>query len=505
MTPSPSSPVQTVPSAPATGRSALLAHPFPHAGYLWRGLENQGHRRSLLGGLVLMVLAVLLVPRFAPVSVGFMLGQVCGFSAFLLWWAQVEGLMQQNRPVLARLVPGHVVALRRSLRNQWLLHTAGWTLVCAAATQWQHAPFIACGVGLALFALVWLVRQPWLWLLAGVAFPTLVMQHRAVRAAAHAVATDLPAALPWMAVLLVSLAALVPLALQTGHARHRARAARRDRLRAISRAMSTGGSVPVRLQAGWLGGLQGVYALPWRWLLRISLRRGRRPVRMGRLNLVLAGSAHWAHQLAVLALLLPLFSVPLFMGAELGAPALNAMRFGLCIAVFGIALNPSLQLGCNLVSRRGEQGLLMLSPGVPQGAELAQRWQRFLALQFLLGWLLAAGVVLGPMLAFASQGTQSFCAGYAAGCLPLVTVAWRDWARLKGGGTGLLGPQGGFSLPLVTGMLSGGLCEILALPPAVSLGASLLLTAVLVGVARWRWQQAQRGRRNVSPWPVGRV
>ena len=57
----------------------------------------------------------------------------------------------------------------------------------------------------------------------------------------------------------------------------------------------------------------------------------------------------------------------------------------------------------------------------------------------------------------------------------------------------------------VVGSVSGGLCQLLELPPAVTLGASLLLTVVLVGVVRWRWQQSQRGRRNLSPWPVGRV
>lgn len=503
MTTPPSTQVPTMPS-PSAGPSAR-SQAFPHAGYLWRGLVNLGQLPSMLGAVAVVVLAVLLVPRFTPVPQILLLGMACGFAAFLLWWMQVESLMQQNRPMLARLVPGHVAALRRSLVQQWLLHTLGWTLVCAAATQWQHVPFIACGIGLALFALVWLVRQPWLWLLAGVGLPTLAIQHQTVLSATRALAADLPTALVLMAILMLLLVALLPLALQTGHAAHRARAARRERLLQMSRAMSAGTGVPVRLQVGLLGGLQRACDIPWRWLLRVSLRQGSHPVRIGHLNLVLAGSAHWARQVAVLALLLPLFALPLFMRGELSAPALNAMRFGLCIALFGILLNPSLQIGCNLASRRGAQGLLMLAPGVPQGAELAQRWQRYLALQFLVGWLLATGLVMAPMLVFASQGAQNFCAGYAAGCLPLVTAAWRDWARLKGSGAGFLGPQSGFGAPLVAGMVSGGLCEMLELPPAVSLGASLLLTAVLVAVARWRWQQAQQGRRNVSPWPVGRV
>jgi hypothetical protein len=403
-----------------------------------------------------------------------------------------------------------VAALRRSLLQQWLLHTLGWTLVCAAATQWQHAPFIACGIGLVLFTLVWLVRQPWWWLLAGVGAPALAIQFQAVLSAATALAADLPTALVLMAVLMLLLAALLPLALQTGHAAHRARAARRERLLQMSRAMSTGSGVPVRLQVGLLGGLQGVCERPWRWLLRVNLRPGVRPAGLGHLNLVLAGSAHWARQAGVLTLLIlifgvPLLLVPLLMQPEATFKVVDPLRFGLCIALYGVALNPVMQLGSNWLARRQEQGLLLLTPGVPQGAALALACPRYLAVQFVVGWLAITALVMGLMLAFASVAAQNFAAGYAAGCLPLVALVWRDWARLRPSAPGMFVGSTTATAPMIVGSVSGGLCQMLELPPTLSLGGSLLLTAVLVAVARWRWQQAQQGRRNVSPWPVGRV
>ncbi len=508
MTPPPSTQVSTMPSPSASPSARRQA--FPHAGYLWRGMVNQGHLPSALGGLAVVLLAVLLVPGFTPVSQTFMLGMACGFAAFLLWWMQVESLLQQNRPMLARLVPGHVVALRRSLVRQWLLHTAAWTLVCAAATQWQHAPVIATAIGLVLFALVWLVRQPWWWLLAGVVFPALLMQFKALRGAATALAGDIPTALLMTAGLMLLLAVLLPLALQTGHVAHRERAARRERLIQMSRAMSTGSGVPVRLQVGMLGGLQGICDRPWRWLLQASLRPGVRPAGLGHLNLVLAGSAHWARQAGVLALLillfgLPLLLVPLLMQPETSVKVVDPLRFGLCIALYGVALNPVMQLGPNWLARRQEQGLLLLTPGVPQGAALALAWPRYLAAQFVLGWLAITVLVMGLMLAFASVAAQNYAAGYAAGCLPLLALVWRDWARLRPSAGGMFAGSTPATAPMIVGSVSGGLCQLLELPPAVTLGASLLLTVVLVGVVRWRWQQAQRGRRNVSPWPVGRV
>ena len=110
MTPPPSTQVPTMPSPSASPSARRQA--FPHAGYQWRGVVNHGHLPSALGGLAVLVLAVLLVPRFVPVSQAFILGMACGFAAFLLWWMQVESLLQQNRPMLARLVPGHVAAHR---------------------------------------------------------------------------------------------------------------------------------------------------------------------------------------------------------------------------------------------------------------------------------------------------------------------------------------------------------------------------------------------------------
>ena len=55
------------------------------------------------------------------------LGLMLAFAAMLLlagWGALVSSLLAQNKASLARLVPGHAKALRRSLLLSWLLLSA---------------------------------------------------------------------------------------------------------------------------------------------------------------------------------------------------------------------------------------------------------------------------------------------------------------------------------------------------------------------------------------------
>ncbi|MFN4116620.1 MAG: hypothetical protein ACK4F7_09005, partial [Inhella sp.] len=76
--------------------------------------------RTLLGMLLLLALPVSLIglaPGFSAaqavgaVGLGWL---VCG------WWLVVDGLLRQNQPRLARLVPGHLRALRVSMALQAL-------------------------------------------------------------------------------------------------------------------------------------------------------------------------------------------------------------------------------------------------------------------------------------------------------------------------------------------------------------------------------------------------
>ena len=76
--------------------------------------------RTLLGMLLLLALPISLM-GLAP---GFGAAQAVGGIglAWLVygWWLAVDGLLRQNQPRLARLVPGQLAALRQSLALQAL-------------------------------------------------------------------------------------------------------------------------------------------------------------------------------------------------------------------------------------------------------------------------------------------------------------------------------------------------------------------------------------------------
>ena len=80
-----------------------------------------------------------------------------------LWWLLAEGLHRQNQPALARLLPGHVSALRLQL----LVHGALVTAVAVTAFTLALGP-VRPWLWLVLPVVVmmaWLAREPWLWLL----------------------------------------------------------------------------------------------------------------------------------------------------------------------------------------------------------------------------------------------------------------------------------------------------------------------------------------------------
>lgn len=486
--------------------------PFPHAGHFWRGLHQAGHTRSLLGGLALGALAVWLVPATTPIPRDFLTGMVGVSAMLILWWMQVESLLQQNRPMLARLVPGHAAALRRSLVLQWLLHTAVWTsLLVAQLDAWPRAAAWAAGLGVGLFVLVWLVRHPVLWL--GVAllfFGSIIVLGRQLKVHVRALRDALQPALAepgtaWLTLALGAtvLALLLRWAIGSGGEAHRRLAERRDRMVAMSRAMQTGCGVPVRHQTGITGWVHRLISQPWQVLLAQALRPGAAPASIGRLNLLLAGPSHWARQLGmglliVVVVVLPLALMLAWLPSGKQSPW-DAMRFGLCMGVFSMGVNPLVQLGGALAARRREQGLLMLAPGVPQGAVLRDAWTAYQMRQFLIGWGLCTAGLLGVMLVWSGPGAQRFVAGFAAGCLPWVALAWRDWARLR------IAPGRNRSAQLIGlvmlggATVAGGLAERLAVDPVASLALGAAVTA---GLALWgRLRRAQRP----APFPVGRL
>lgn len=452
---------------------------LPHAAFHWRGTRN--HRQLWawgLGGVALAALGAGAL-RWSSLPAGAVLALLGGLCAFVFWWVQVESLLQQNSPRLARLVPGHPQALRRSLRHQALGLWALSLLVALPFTEPALVPRTGLVLALVLGGMAPLVRAPLLWLPLSLAWMALMIGRKHWQAQAGvlwAALADPALSLPLLALLLALLGLALGRVMGDGNAAHRRHQRARERARIAQQSLRTGGNVPTRLQTGWSGAFHRLCEGPWRWRLHRRLRVAHRPqVDVGHLLIVLAGAAHWARQLGVLAviglgLLLPLLLVAFWLPGQGASRALDSMRFGVCIAIFGIALNPLLLLPGNLQLRQRERGLLRLIPGAPQGAALRRAWCTRLALQAGLGWLVALALCLGPTWLWAGVGAQRYVAGFAGACLPFLALAWRDWEHLPQGGR-----VAGLNLvALVAGVIGGGLAQALEAPVALSLALGAL-------------------------------
>ena len=460
-----------------------------------RAVWRQPWQRRRGSAVSLLVLALMLLPPTVfGVAKGLGAGTFVGIAGLLAsvwwWWITVEGLIGQNHPDLARLVPGQLQALRRQLLGQA-------AAVFAAAFGFVvllRGPGLdmAWTVALVILLLAWLVAEPWGWLPVSLLPVTSVMSSLRVWTWPSAMAAWPLAAQALAAVLLVL---ALPAVLGGGSARHR-RAYGRIRLWArVQRGEDTSSAAVA--QTPWLRVLGAFFSWPQALYRRWLLAHASPANALQRLDLGLQAGGLWpmalwlcvlcAAFLALLTLALP--------GGLTGPAAMNAVhaaRFGLCVGAFSLAMAPLAGRAATLWRRRREQALLVLLPGLPQGAALAAaleaKWRR----EFLATWL-PLGLLMLLLAGSGGEGTLR----YAAACMALyLPVQWlvQHWHRhLK---------QGVQSTGSVRWMLlhaaiaaGAGLAEWLGVPPGASLAAGAAAYALL----------AWRSARPVQPWlPVGR-
>lgn len=341
-----------------------------------------------------------------------------------LWWLLAEGLHRQNPPALARLLPGHVHALRLQL----LVFAALVTAVAVAAFTLALGP-VRPWLWLVLPVVVlmaWLAREPWLWLLPVLFGPWVPL---------HAWAAEAAAAAPGLKLLALLAAGLLLVAsVGNGGTLHRWHAARCARGRRAEAAQREGRGIP-----------SAALSLPLRALLRLFdwprlvwrhrvLSRGAAAPLGARLNLGLGLGGQWAELLwsALLVFITPAFIV--FSrwrhSADIDLQEMvDFSRFGVCIGVFSMIASTQHGRLSQLWTRRREQTLLALLPGVPSrdfGA-IERHWRR----DYLLSWLLATAAVLA-LGAAGSPGSLDYTAFCAAFCLPLAWLTQHQQRRMQG-------------------------------------------------------------------------
>ena len=396
---------------------ALLRQPWQA-----RRLDT-GWRRPWVGPLVcaLGVLAMVLV---WPAQSRLWLGSLGVVWLAWLWWLLAEGLYGQNRPALARLLPGHVRALKFQLLVCGALVTAAAVAVFTLALGpvrpwwWLVLPVVVL--------MAWLAREPWLWLPASLLGPWVPL---------HAGAAEAANASHGLQLLLLLMAGWLLMA-SVGHGGtlHRWHAARRARWQQAETAQREGRAIPVAALSMPLRALLRLFDWPRLvWRSRVLAQGAAAPLG-ARLNLGLGLGGQWAELLWIGALM---FMAPaiILLGRWQSASDIDLQevidfsRFGLCIGVFSmIASSQHVRLS-RLWARRREQALLRLLPGVPSTdlSAVETRWRR----EYLLSWLLATAAVLTVGSA-GSPGSLDYTAFCAAFCLPLVWLAQHQQRRLQG-------------------------------------------------------------------------
>lgn len=416
-------------------------------------------------------------------------------AALIFWMIQFSNLWQQNHPSFARLVPGHLRALRQVLLGLWL----ALILFLTALLGSEFGQPLAWAIGAAVLLVVTatLLRWPWLWLQSWLLGMVLVWL-RPVGLWQALIDTGLQAY--QQAPLLFFIGTLTLLAwplsrlLQAGGPAHRRGYESAKRMRMAMQMRATGRAAPLA-HGGRIGiALWRFFNEPqllWRQYLIRCASPTERSV-LARAEMALSG--HWSGQLAGLVFfgalaLVALNLIQTFTGVKI-AEMLKHGGMGMSIGLVSMALGPALGLRAALHASRREQALLMLLPGMPQGAALNHRLARRQLVQFGLSWV---GVVLLVLWVF---DAPSYGLGFMAAGLPVGLLALRDWSRQR--------------QPTVQAVVIGMFGWMLAGAGLMALerwlgistwwsGALLLLLTLALGC--WRWRKLAT---YAQAFPVGR-
>lgn len=499
-------------------RQGLLSELMPILAAPWQ------QRRSLgsLWGLLLMLGIVALIPvglfgwslladtatmaaklRHASAAAGAVSLAVLAVCA---WAVTVSNVYDQNRAVLARLVPAHPTRLRLALVLAGALATAFVGLVLGACFGVPLAWAALTAVGLALLATM--LRWPALWLL-GCVMPVgiNVLMQWSGRAQVVEFVQDQWSAQPVMIFVTLAAAATVALVMliQTGGRRHAAADEARRRRSKLTQLRWRGAQPLSPETRGWL---DMFVTRPYYAWFRHVLARSSSPV-FARVMMAFGPGLHWTagvtllvgSALALFGGLLVLEAVGLFYRPA-AAFALFALGDVWTAMVVGM-LMPAMQVQARLHQTRREQSLVALLPGVPRGVILNRRLAWQLTGQCVAMWIGAVALLalcratvhaLEPGVSLI--GPAEFWA-FPLAALPLVAWQWRPWSRV--GPSTPLGSLVPFGMTLLAGV---------AASAAVSTGRLSLAgvaALMLAGTLAWCAMRWQRMGREPSALPVGRL
>ena len=468
----------------------------------WQWLRNDSRPWAFWAGLaaIPMVLALLAAAAlvWAPRPAAWlMVAMLAGLGLLALWGTQFDALLRLDHPHTARFVPGHMRTLHGAALWQWLALTAvsgGVALVASLllGAGWRPALVATVASAAALVLVAAAMRWPLVWLFMWLPFPVLNLP--GVEPVARPLITffrDRWNELPWVCagLALLALAALLLSLFGKADATHARAYARRTRLRKVL-AQSAAGQKPTLAAFGrwgeWLG--WPLQRLAEAWLVHVLAKANpQRASVMARADVVLHGAQHWTRHLsiAVFAQIVMFASFVIaahVVGGDISR-ILGSSQVGVSIGLASMVVSTVVSLPGALWATRREQALLMLLPGMPQGAALNQALARRQMQHFLCLW----AATLPGFLVLAWVGNSVAGLAFLGMALPLGAWMWRDASRLRM-------PSPAWNLPPFVALVVLGLLSLLLLRwQAAALlpwsAAVLLLTA---GLLRWRWRRLGR-------------
>ena len=433
--------------------------------------------------------------RLASVWLG-----VLGAVALLVVWAvQFAALLRLDHPHPARFVVGHGRALRAAALGLWLALVAFVGVVATLALQQpggepMRALLLVVMAAGATFLYVAMALRWWvLWLVIWFVFP--FFGHPWVRAALQPVVVFLadhwqaqPAL--WTVLALLAMATTLVNLFGRADATHARGYASRENFRKIASAGATGQKPLLAVYGRW-GELLGspFQRMADAWLTHVT--RCASPHRasvMARAEVVLHGTQHWVGlvgSMAVVQLLVlsALYVLMRSVAPELPKPWAGA-QVGMGIGLASMVIAPLISLPGSLWGSRREQALLVLLPGMPQGAALnrALAWQQMK--HFARVWV----ATLPALVAVAWWSNSLLVWAFAAAALPPTVMLCRDVSRLRAPGSRVVLICVQFTGLCVVSLLLDRWQPALLLPWALGW---VLLTAALLA---WRW-------RKLAHWP----
>jgi hypothetical protein len=466
-------------------------------------------RLSVTGMALLLVLPTVaallwLPPRAAAVA----LAVLGGMALLLVWAMQFGALMRLDHPHASHAVPGHARALRHTALGLWLALVACASVgAAAAAAPFGAAPLpVAMAAALVAGAMLLFIacgyRWWWAWPLLPLlgALSSVEAWRRLLAQAWGGVQPLWQTQAAGVTLVLLLLQGLLLLSLfGQGGAQHAKAYGQRERMRKIMAAGAAGQKPTLAAYGRWgevLG--QPFQQLADAWLAHVCRRATARPgSAMARAEVVLHGAQHWVRQVS--AVLLVQVVMLLALGAVLAlapvdvATLMDRGALGMSIGVTSMALSAVVSLPNMLWLSRREQALLLLLPGMPQGAALnrALAWRQLR--QCLSIWL--ALLPFGMVLAMLGEGLMLLAFGLAV--LPSLAWMWRDPSRMRAPG-----PMSALPAVLLCPLAGGLSVAALRQWPGLLWPWVMGVLLVTAGLLAWRWRRLPQQPQAL---PAGRL